>query len=112
MCVPSASGEPPTTCVPMASIFAFTSPSEKRYAALIAWGAHYDYHAVWLKRWEVMRKSERGQATSHFQLPWVLGEPDMESAMEKLKKFTLAGVADRIECPIVICHGEDDVVSP
>jgi alpha-beta hydrolase superfamily lysophospholipase len=85
---------------------------EKRYAALVAWGAHYDYHAVWLKRWEMMRRSERGQATSHFQLPWVLGETDMEAAMEKLKKFTLAGVADKIECPILICHGEDDVVSP
>lgn len=85
---------------------------EKRYSALVAWGAHYDYHAVWQKRWEMMRKSERKQATSHFQLPWVLGTPDMESAMEKLKSFTLAGVAHQIECPILICHGEDDTLSP
>lgn len=85
---------------------------EKRYAALVAWGAHYDYHAVWLKRWEVMKAKESSSATSHFQLPWVLGEPDMETAMEKLKKFTLAPVAHQIECPILICHGEDDLLSP
>lgn len=85
---------------------------EKRYAALIAWGAHYDYHAVWQMRWDQMRASESKQATSHFQLPWVLGEPDMESAMEKLKKFTLEGVAHQIECPILICHGDDDTLSP
>jgi cephalosporin-C deacetylase-like acetyl esterase len=85
---------------------------EKRYAALVAWGAHYDYHAVWQKRWEVMKASERSSATSHFQLPWVLGVPDMEAAMEKLKKFTLAGVAHRIECPILICHGSEDRLSP
>ena len=23
---------------------------EKRYRAVVAWGAHYDYHAVWVKR--------------------------------------------------------------
>ena len=85
---------------------------EKRYAALVAWGAHYDYHAVWLKRWEVMKASHTGSATSHFQLPWVLGVPDMEAAMEKLKKFTLAGVADKVTCPILICHGDGDLQTP
>jgi dipeptidyl aminopeptidase/acylaminoacyl peptidase len=85
---------------------------EPRYKALIAWGAHNDYHAVWQKRWAVMQASPNAAATSHFQLPWVLGEPDMESALKKLQKFTLAGVADRIKCPILICHGEDDTLSP
>jgi len=85
---------------------------EKRYRALVAWGAHYDYHAVWQKRWEAMQADERKSATSHFQLPWVLGVPDMEAAMEKLQKFTLAGVANRIECPVLICYGEDDKLAP
>lgn len=85
---------------------------EKRYAALVAWGAHYDYHAAWQVRWEGIQKSQTGSATSHFQLPWVLGVPDMETAMEKMKKFTLEGVADRIECPILICHGDGDLLTP
>ena len=32
--------------------------------------------------------------------------------MEKLKKFTLAGVADKVRCPILICHGDGDLQTP
>jgi len=32
----------------------------------------------------------------------------MDVAMEKLKKFTLAGVAEKIECPMLITWGEED----
>jgi len=85
---------------------------EKRYAACVAWGPHYDYHAVWQQRWKAMQKDEKGIATSHFQLPWVLGVADMEAAMEKLKKFTLAGVAQLITCPMLVCWGEEDKLTP
>jgi alpha-beta hydrolase superfamily lysophospholipase len=85
---------------------------EPRYAACVAWGPHYDYHAVWEKRWAAMKKDHNSVATSHFQLPWVLGTPDMEAAMEKLKKFTLAGVAGRIVCPMLILWGEEDKLTP
>ncbi|MGZ5169598.1 MAG: alpha/beta hydrolase family protein [Burkholderiales bacterium] len=81
---------------------------EKRYAACVAWGPHYDYHAVWQKRWAAMQAAPDDVATSHFQLPWVMGTPDMDSAMEKLKKFTLAGVAEKITCPMLVCWGEED----
>jgi alpha-beta hydrolase superfamily lysophospholipase len=81
---------------------------EKRYAACVAWGPHYDYHAVWKKRYEAMLKDRNSVATSHFQLPWVLGVESMEAAMEKLKKFTLAGVAEKIECPMLITWGTED----
>jgi alpha-beta hydrolase superfamily lysophospholipase len=81
---------------------------EKRYCACVAWGPHYDYHAVWQKRWEAMKKNPQGVATSHFQLPWVLGVKDMDTAMEKLKRFTLAGVADKITCPMLILLGDED----
>ena len=85
---------------------------EQRYAACVAWGPHYDYHAVWQKRWAAMKKDHNSVATSHFQLPWVLGTQDMDSAMEKLKKFTLAGVAERITCPMLICWGDEDKLTP
>lgn len=85
---------------------------EKRYRAVVAWGAHYDYHAAWVVRWKAMQANATGSATSHFQLPWVLGVADMETAMEKMKKFTLVGVAEKIECPILICHGSGDLLSP
>ena len=85
---------------------------EKRYAACVAWGPHYDYHAVWEKRWAAMKQDHNSVATSHFQLPWVLGVSDMETAMEKLKKFTLAGVAEKIECPLLITWGNEDKLTP
>jgi len=81
---------------------------EKRYRACVAWGALFDYHATWVKRREVMKADKAKVATSHFQLPWVMGVPDMDAAMEKIKQFTLAGVAELIECPTVVLYGEND----
>jgi fermentation-respiration switch protein FrsA (DUF1100 family) len=51
-------------------------------------------------------------SSAKFQLPWVLGVPDMDAAMEKLKQWTLAGVAERIECPTLIAHGLHDTLVP
>lgn len=85
---------------------------EKRYRACVAWGAVYDYHDTWAKRREAMKTAPpTSMAASHFQVPWVMGVPDMDAAMEKLKNYTLAGVAERIECPTLICHGANDRLS-
>jgi dienelactone hydrolase len=85
---------------------------EKRYAACVAWGAHYDYHAVWVDRWKHMQAGGKNASSAAFQLPWVLGTPDMDSALEKVKDFKLAGVAELIECPTLIVHGENDTIVP
>ena len=85
---------------------------EKRYAACVAWGPHYDYHAVWEKRYAAMKHDGNSVATSHFQLPWVLGVENMQVAMEKLKKFTLEGVVEKLECPLLITWGEEDKLTP
>lgn len=85
---------------------------EKRYAAAVAWGAHWDYHAVWVKRRKHMEEGGKNTSSSMFQLPWVMGAPDMDSAMEKIKQFKLEGVADKIEMPILIVHGENDTIVP
>jgi alpha-beta hydrolase superfamily lysophospholipase len=85
---------------------------EPRYCACVAWGPHFDYHAVWQDRWNAMKKDHNSVASSHFQLPWVLGVPDMDAAMEKLKKFTLAGVAEKIKCPMLIAWGTQDKLTP
>jgi esterase/lipase len=42
----------------------------------------------------------------------VLGVEGMEAAMEKLERFTLAGVAEKIECPILITWGSEDKLTP
>jgi alpha-beta hydrolase superfamily lysophospholipase len=85
---------------------------EKRYAACVAWGAIFDYHDLWTKRRAAMKSAPaNSQAASHFQVPWVMGVPDMDAAMEKIRRYTLAGVAERIECPTLICHGDRDRLS-
>ncbi len=85
---------------------------EKRFRACVAWGALFDYHATWEKRRPLMMAGGATLAASHFQLPWVMGVPDMDAAMEKIKQFTLAGVAERIECPTLIVYGENDRLAP
>lgn len=82
---------------------------EKRYRACVAWGALFDYHDTWIKRRAAMKAAPSNRfAASPFQVPWVMGVPDMDAAMEKIKNYTLAGVAERIECPTLICYGAND----
>jgi alpha-beta hydrolase superfamily lysophospholipase len=85
---------------------------EKRFKACVSWGAHYDYHALWLKRRRVMEAGGSQVSAPNFHLPWVLGVSNMDEAMEALKPFTLRQVAQRISCPILITHGERDTIVP
>ena len=62
---------------------------EKRFAAGVAWGAHFDYHANWIERRKVQESGGTKLSAPHFQLPWVMGMPDMDSSMKKLEKYTL-----------------------
>jgi dipeptidyl aminopeptidase/acylaminoacyl peptidase len=85
---------------------------EPRYAACIAWGGHFDYHASWIRRRKELESGGTKVSAPHFQLLWVLGVPDMDAAMEKLQKYTLAGVAEKITCPFLVTHGENDTIVP
>jgi len=85
---------------------------EKRFKACVAWGACWD-------RWELNEKHfER-----HFgkgkklepsvpnwldQFMWVAGKDTVEEAIELAKQYTLEGVADKITCPLLVLHGEND----
>ncbi len=85
---------------------------EHRYAACLAWGAHFDYHEVWVHRRKVLESGGTVASSAIWQLPWVLGKPDMDSAMEKCANYKLAGVAEKIRMPIMIIHGKDDNIVP
>ena len=85
---------------------------EHRYAACFAWGAHYDYHEVWVHRRKVLESGGTIASSAIWQLPWVLGRPDMDSAMEKCFEYRLQGVAEKIRMPIMITHGQDDNIVP
>ena len=85
---------------------------EHRYAACFAWGAHFDYHEVWVHRRKVLETGGTISSSAIWQLPWVLGRPDMDSAMEKCFEYRLQGVAEKIRMPIMITHGQDDNIVP
>lgn len=86
---------------------------EPRYAAGVAFAAlHWDL-AAWQR--EIKRRHDTDPTTtaqSTFHFPWVMGCPDMSAAIEKATRFSLAGVAERIACPFLIVHAEDDRVVP
>jgi dienelactone hydrolase len=73
---------------------------ERRLAACVAWGAEYDYGEVWA-----------GRPDDHPLAPHLmttLGVESMDEARRILRDFNLRGVASRIECPLLILHGEED----
>lgn len=82
---------------------------EKRFRFCAAWGAIWDYHAVWAKRFDLMEEGSTPATSVPWRhLAWVLGTDTKDAALAKLKDFTLDGVAEHITCPLLILHGEDD----
>ena len=59
-----------------------------------------------------VRSDPKRSAQSHFQVPWVFGVKGLDEAVEMAKRFNLAGVAGRIECPFLVVHGENDRIVP
>ncbi|MCC7080606.1 MAG: alpha/beta fold hydrolase [Burkholderiales bacterium] len=85
---------------------------EPRFAACVAWGGHFDYHEAWVRRRKVVAAGGTKVSAPPFQLPWVLGMPDMEACMKKLEDYRLTGVAEKIRCPFYCIHGENDNIVP
>ena len=42
------------------------------------------------------------------QLMWVFGKDNVEEAAAVARQLTLEGVADKITCPLLVMHGEND----
>ena len=86
---------------------------DKRYAGCVALGAmHWDLHAWQAEIKARLAADARSSFTSNFQFRWVIGAPDNATALEWAKKFSLEGVAQKIECAVLILHGENDRVVP
>jgi pimeloyl-ACP methyl ester carboxylesterase len=86
---------------------------EKRYAACIAFGAMHWNMQEWVDTIRQAVKSDaKKSAQSHFQVPWVFGAKDLDHAVEMARRFNLSGVAEKIECPFLVLHGENDRIVP
>ena len=86
---------------------------EKRYAACVAFGAMHWNMEQWVDSIrQAVKTDAKKSAQSHFQVPWVFGAKDLDEAVEMAKRFNLAKVAGRIECPFLVVHGENDRIVP
>ncbi len=86
---------------------------EQRYACCIAWGAQWDYHEVWKKRFEALDSGKvLSLSVPPEHLAWVMGTKDRASAMKALEGFKLDGVVQKMTCPFLMVHGAGDEQIP
>ena len=83
---------------------------EPRFAACVAWGAIWDYHATWKKRVEAAFNAAMSVPGHH--ITWILGVNTVEEALQKLEPYKLDGVVQNMRCPFLITHGADDEQVP
>lgn len=91
---------------------------EKRFKACVAWGAVYDYHGVWQRRFHgspgkpvsLDLKSAMGTTGEH--LLNIVGAADFGEALRLLEPFHLRQAAADITCAVLIVHGEHDRQTP
>jgi len=81
---------------------------EKRLKACVAWGACYDRWEVNKARFAQRKEVEPSVPNWADQYMWVVGKKTLEETIELTKKYTLEGVADKITCPLLVLHGEND----
>lgn len=83
---------------------------EPRFAACVAWGAIWDYHAVWKRRIEAHFNASMSVPGHHIM--WILGVDSLDQALRSLEPYRLDGVVQQMRCPFLVTHGEDDEQVP
>jgi dipeptidyl aminopeptidase/acylaminoacyl peptidase len=73
---------------------------EPRFKICAVWGAVWSYYDIWKNRPD---NHPLAEIVQH-----IVGAENMADAREKLKKFSLDGVAEKISMPTYVLHGEDD----
>lgn len=80
---------------------------EKRFKCCVAYGAMWNFGER-----VTNRLAGRGGTLPLVdwldQLMWVMGKDTVEAAVEVAKRITLEGIADKITCPLLVMHGEND----
>jgi len=82
---------------------------EPRFACCIAWGAQWDYHAIWDRRLKDLNSGKvLSLSVPPEHLQWVLGVDSQAAALKKLEGFRLDGIIQKMKCPFLLLHGEGD----
>jgi len=86
---------------------------EPRFACCVAWGAQWDYHAIWAKRLTDLASGKvLSLSVPPEHLQWVLGVDSTAAALEKLEGFRLDGIVQKMTCPFLLLHGAGDEQIP
>jgi dienelactone hydrolase len=86
---------------------------EPRFACCVAWGAQWDYHAVWARRLDELASGKvLSLSVPPEHLQWVLGVASNEAALKKLEGFRLDGIVQKMACPFLLLHGAGDEQIP
>ncbi len=80
---------------------------EKRLKCCIAHGACWDFGEMVTKRL-AGTGGEKSVGNWPEHLMWVFGKKTLEEAVNVAKQMTLEGVAEKITCPLLVIHGEND----
>jgi dipeptidyl aminopeptidase/acylaminoacyl peptidase len=73
---------------------------EPRFKVCMIFGAVWSYYDIWKNRPD---NHPLAEIVKH-----IVGADNMADARERLKLFTMEGVADKISMPTYVLHGEDD----
>jgi dienelactone hydrolase len=80
---------------------------EKRLAACVAWGARWENAG---SHGHILRDPSAARSVTNWveHALWYYGAKTPEEAYQKIAMMTLDGIADRITCPLLVVHGEND----
>ncbi|GAA4889579.1 alpha/beta hydrolase family protein [Streptomonospora salina] len=66
--------------------------------------------AAWCGTWSILTDFYEYYPPLQEQLQWLSGTKDDAEAREKLARFTLDGVAEKLDVPVYVMHGENDII--
>ena len=82
---------------------------EKRLKCCVAWGATWSFSFVVE---QLVTEEMKKDHLLNFQFAWITGQKTLEKTLEVARKMTLEGIADKITCPLLVLHGENDRLIP
>jgi dipeptidyl aminopeptidase/acylaminoacyl peptidase len=86
---------------------------EPRFACCVAWGAQWDYHAIWKERLErIANQQTVSLSVAAEHLLWIFDVKTPAEALKRLEGFRLDGVVQKMRCPFLLLHGERDAQIP
>lgn len=80
---------------------------EKRFRCCVAWGAIWEFGDL-LSNHLKGREGEPSVPGLVDHATWVFGKDTIDDVVTVAKQMTLEGVAEKITCPLLVVHGEND----